>query len=73
MKIKNVFAAITVLSVIAGTDIMEAKDIKLPTPAFTGGMAMNEVVAKRRSTREFDTTREVEKANLDRFSGLPLA
>lgn len=64
MKIKNVFAAITVLSVIASTDIMEAKDIKLPTPAFTGGMAMNEVVAKRRSTREFDATREVEKDKL---------
>lgn len=39
---------------------MEAKDIKLPSPEFAGGMPVNEVVANRHSSRDFDSARDVE-------------
>ena len=44
---------------IATTLIMTAQERKLPAPSFDGGMPMNEVVAKRHSVREFDSSREI--------------
>lgn len=43
---------------------MNAQDIKLPAPALTGGMPINEAVANRQSTRSFDPTREIDSATL---------
>lgn len=67
MKIQNLFRQAIVYGMLVSlipTVDMEAKDIKLPKPEFTGGMLVNEVVAKRHSVREFDSSRDVEPAKL---------
>ncbi len=38
---------------------INAQTIKLPTPDKTGGMPVNQALAKRHSTREFDSTRAI--------------
>ena len=57
------FFALDKLSIIAlamtASLTVPAQEKKLPAPAFTGGMPMNEVVAARRSVREFDSSREM--------------
>lgn len=52
------------LLTMATTMIMTAQERKLPAPSFDGGMPMNEVVAKRHSVREFDSSREISDATL---------
>lgn len=65
MKILNLLAAMLVVTgIVTSTEIMEAKDIKFPVPAMTGGMPANEAFAKRESIRAFDTTRSVEDSVL---------
>lgn len=39
---------------------MTAQEKKLPAPATTGGMPMNEVIASRHSSREFDPSRNID-------------
>ncbi len=39
---------------------MTAHEKKLPAPATTGGMPMNEVIASRHSSREFDPSRNID-------------
>lgn len=49
---------------MATTLVMTAQERKLPAPSFSGGMPMNEVVAKRHSVREFDSAREIGDSTL---------
>ena len=65
MTIRNSFTRSSV-AMLATTSflIMTAQEKKLPSPSFTGGMAMNEVVASRHSSREFDTTRQLSDSTL---------
>lgn len=62
---KNLIARICVLTfVIANSITMEAKDIKLPAPALSGGTPFNQAVANRCSHRDFDPSRKIEDAVL---------
>ena len=62
------FFALDKLSIIAlamtASLTVPAQEKKLPAPAFTGGMPMTEVVAARRSVREFDSSREINDSTL---------
>ncbi len=47
--------------------IMAAQERKLPAPSFSGGVPMNEVVAKRHSVREFDVSRDISDSTLSQL------
>lgn len=51
---------------------MDAKDRKFPAPALTGGMPVNEAVANRHSSREFDPGRDVESPVLGQILWMTL-
>lgn len=51
---------------------MDAKDRQFPAPALTGGMPINEAVANRHSSREFDPGRDVESPVLGQILWMTL-
>lgn len=73
IHIKNLLSATAVIIIgfINALD-MEAKDKKLPAPDFKGGMPVNEVIANRHSTREFDHKREIDDAALGQILWMTL-
>lgn len=73
MKIKNISAiCIVLVAVTLCTTNMTAKTINLPAPEFKGGMPVNEVVANRHSTREFDADKELDAATLGQLLWMTL-
>lgn len=56
-----------ILLTMAATYTMTAQERKLPAPSFIGGMPMNEAVANRHSTREFDASREIDDTALSQL------
>lgn len=62
-SVKHLRLPVMALAMITSL-IMTAQERKLPSPSFSGGMPMNEVVAKRHSIREFDRSREIADSTL---------
>lgn len=73
MNFKQLLATALFVSTIAvSTQVMNAQEIKLPTPSFTGGMPVNEAVANRHSCREFDSSRNVDNSVLSQLLWMSL-
>lgn len=62
-SIKHLRLPVIALAMITSL-IMAAQERKLPAPSVSGGMPMNEVVARRHSVREFDRSREIADSTL---------
>lgn len=50
---------ILILTALFAMTTLDAQNIKLPEPTRSGGLGVNEALALRRSTKEYDTTREL--------------
>lgn len=61
-KLRILFVVICLVTSILFT--MTAQEKKFQAPAITGGMPINEVIASRHSTREFDTNRAIDDNTL---------
>lgn len=60
----RIIRLIVTMTVTTTIMTMTAQEKRLPAPTVTGGMPMNETMAARHSTREFDKTRGIDDATL---------
>ena len=57
---------------IAITTAMNAQNITLPAAKFSGGMPINEAVANRHSTREYDPSRDIDMVTIGQLLWISL-
>ena len=63
---------VAVMSMITITTAMNAQNIILPAAKFSGGMPVNEAIANRHSTREYDPTRDIDMETLGQLLWMSL-